>query len=221
MCTDKAAGLLFSVKGDQHRAVELKHNSVRVCVYCVCLCAFGLFTCCNTTLIPERTPGAPCPYQRGQAVLTPHRPPFEFFSVLGRCSRVTWNVFVSVRCSFGVGITHPVFHQIECAAFVFLILAAWSLFFVNTFYFKNNRDDQNCIFFLLKPCYWFFFKSPCFCDLFELVPMRFCYLRVFLITPGSYGKEFRNNSCLPANNLSLWNFWYGNLMLRIVLNRQF
>ncbi len=99
-----------------------------VCVYCVCLCVFvrGLFTCCNATLIPERTPGAPsAPTGEGKAVLTPHGPPFEFFSVFGRCSRVSGNVFVSVRCGFGI--THPVCHQIECAASVFLILA--DLFF--------------------------------------------------------------------------------------------
>lgn len=34
--TANAAALLFSVKGNQQRAAELKHNSV--CVYCVCLC---------------------------------------------------------------------------------------------------------------------------------------------------------------------------------------
>lgn len=43
----------------------------------------------------------------------------------------------------------------------------------------------------------------CFPDLFELVPMRFWCLRIFLITPHSYRKEFQINSCLLANNLSL------------------
>lgn len=40
--TDKAAGLLFSVTGYQHTAVELKHNSVRVCVLCLLVCPFYL-----------------------------------------------------------------------------------------------------------------------------------------------------------------------------------
>lgn len=196
----------------------LSWNTI-ACVYCVRLCVFvcGLFTCCNTTLIPERTPGAPQPARAG--CLNTPQAALWIFQRFG-CLHASRNVFVSVRCSFGVGITHPVCHEIECAAFVFLILVVWSVFFVNTFYFKSNRDDQNYIS-LLKHSYWFFFKSPCFSDLFELVPMRFCCVRVFLITPRSYGKEFRDNGCLPANNLSLWNVWYGNLMLRIVLNRPF
>lgn len=79
----------------------LKHNSVRMCVLCLLGCV----------LLPAETQKNgylrghyPCPNQQGQAVLTPHRRPFFNFSVFW----VGLKVFLSVRYSFKVGITHPV-----------------------------------------------------------------------------------------------------------------
>lgn len=47
--TDRATTLLFGVKGDQHRAVELKHN--RACVY--------TYTCIVSACVFVRVPFYP------------------------------------------------------------------------------------------------------------------------------------------------------------------
>lgn len=38
---------------------------------CACVCVFICFTCCNTTLIPEKALEASCPSQKVEAILTP------------------------------------------------------------------------------------------------------------------------------------------------------
>lgn len=60
--TDKAAGLVLCVKGNQHRAFELKHNSARKCGLCLlaCVCVRPFFLSAEMPhMLPERTLEAP------------------------------------------------------------------------------------------------------------------------------------------------------------------
>ena len=182
---NKAAALSSSVKGNQQRAADPKHNSF--CVLCLLACVWPFCICCNTTRIPERMRGAPCPNRQGQAVLTPHRP-FESFSVWRyRCSCVSRNGFVSVWFSFEFGVTHHACLQI-----------AWDAFTSHVLFFFYLRYCPKTILFFLEN-YIYLVKFPVFKIFLNLSPWTCDVCVSSWLHPTVAEQNFGNNGSLPAN----------------------
>ena len=159
------------------------------CVLCLLACVWPFCICCNTTRIPERMRGAPCPNRQGQAVLTPHRRPFESFSVCRyRCSCVSRNGFVSVWFSFEFGVTHHACLQIAWDAFTSHVLFFFIYVIVQTFFFEN---------------YIYLVKFPVFKIFLNLSPWTCEVCVSSWLHPTVAEQNFGNNGSLPANKCNL------------------